>query len=129
MNTVIRTLPQVQQAQADAWVYGMIAAGVALALAVAIAFIINFRSDRRDYITRRIWFIVIGLVAPSSYWLYNAQAVAPQIQNPGFRNMFEATNLYVLIASIFAYFVVGIGSMFIAKRGSKWRSILPEKFQ
>lgn len=129
MNTIIRTLPQVQQAQADAWVYGLIVAGVALAIAIAIAFMINWRSDRRDYITRLIWFIIIGLVAPASYWIYNAQAVAPKIQNPGFRNMFETTNLYVLIVSILAYFIVGMGSMFIAKRGSKWRSILPKKFQ
>ena len=88
MNTVIRTLQQVQQAQAEAWVYGLIVAGVALALAIAIAFMINWRSDRKDFITRRIWFIVIGLVAPASYWLYNAQVVAPRIQNPGFKNMF-----------------------------------------
>ena len=56
MNTVIRTLQQVQQAQADAWVYGLIVAGVALALAIGIAFMINWRSDRKDFITRRIWF-------------------------------------------------------------------------
>ncbi len=126
MNTVIRTLPQVQQAQADAWVYGLIVAGVALAIAIAIAFLINWRSDRRDFITRRIWFIIIGLVAPASYWLYNAQAVAPQIQNPGFRNMFEATNLYVLIAAIIAYAVVGIILM-LSFRTSKLGSILGKK--
>lgn len=126
MNTVIRTLPQVQQAQADAWVYGLIVAGVALAIAIAIALLINWRSDRRDFITRRIWFIIIGLVAPASCWLYNAQAVAPQIQNPGFRNMFEATNLYVLIAAIIAYAVVGIILMF-SFRTSKLGSILGKK--
>lgn len=126
MNTVIRTLPQVQQAQADAWVYGLIVAGVALAIAIAIAFLINWRSDRRDFITRRIWFIIIGLVVPASYWLYNAQAVAPQIQNPGFRNMFEATNLYVLIAAIIAYAVVGIILM-LSFRTSKLGSILGKK--
>lgn len=126
MNTVIKTLPQVQQAQADAWVYGLIVAGVALAIAIAIAFLINWRSNRRDYITRRIWFIIIGLVAPASYWLYNVQAVAPQIQNPGFRNMFEATNLHVLIAVIFAYAVIGIILMF-SFRTSKLGSILGKK--
>lgn len=126
MNTVIRTLQQVQQAQADAWVYGLIVAGVALALAIAIAFMINWRSDRKDFITRRIWFIVIGLVAPASYWLYNAQAIASKIQNPGFKNMFEETNLYVLLASIGVYAIIGVVLM-LCFRTSKLGSILGKK--
>lgn len=126
MNTVIRTLQQVQQAQADAWVYGLIVAGVALALAIAIAFMINWRSDRKDFITRRIWFIVIGLVAPASYWLYNAQAIAPKIQNPGFKNMFEETNLFVLLTSICVYAIVGVVLM-LCFRTSKLGSILGKK--
>lgn len=126
MNTVIRTLQQVQQTQADAWVYGLIVAGVALALAIVIAFMINWRSDRKDFITRRIWFIVIGLVAPASYWLYNAQAIAPKIQNPGFKNMFEETNLYVLLASIGVYAIVGVVLM-LCFRTSKLGSILGKK--
>ena len=126
MNTVIRTLQQVQQAQADAWIYGLIVAGVALALAIAIAFMINWRSDRKDFITRRIWFIVIGLVGPASYWLYNAQAIAPKIQNPGFMNMFEETNLFVLLASIGVYAIVGVVLM-LCFRTSKLGSILGKK--
>ena len=126
MNTVIRTLQQVQQAQADAWVYGLIVAGVALALAAGIAFMINWRSDRKDYITRRIWFIIIGLLLPASYWLYNAQIVAQRIPNPGFKNMFEETNLYVLLSSIGIYAIVGIALMFCF-RTSKLGSILGKK--
>lgn len=126
MNTVIRTPQQVQQAQADAWVYGLIVAGVALALAIAIAFMINWRSDRKDFITRRIWFIVIGLAAPASYWLYNAQAIAPKIQNPGFKNMFEETNLYVLLVSMGVYAIVGVVLM-LCFRTSKLGSILGKK--
>lgn len=126
MNTIIRTPIQLQQAQADAWVYGLIVCGIALALAIAIAFIINWRSDRRDFITRRIWFIVIGLVAPAGYWFYNMQAIVPKIQNPGFKSMFEGTNLYVLLASIGIYFVIGLGLM-LGFRNTKFGSILGKK--
>ena len=126
MNTVIRTLQQVQQAQADALVYGLIVAGVSLALAIAIAFMINWRSDRKDIITRRILFIVIGPVLSASYWLYNANVVAQRIQNPGFKSMFEETNLYVLLASICVYTLVGIALMFCF-RTSKLGSILGKK--
>ena len=75
MNTIIRTLPQVQQAQADAWVYGLSVAGLTLVVAFIVSLIINWRTDRRDFITRRIWAIVIGFVFPFAYWLYNLKAV------------------------------------------------------
>jgi hypothetical protein len=123
---VIKTLSQVQQEQANAWVYGFIIAGVALAIAIGIAFLVNWRSDRKDFMTRRIWFIVIGLVLPICYWLYNMRVVVPKIQNIGFKNMFQATNNYVLISSMVAFFLVGIGLMFVF-RNSKFGSILGKK--
>lgn len=126
MNTVIRTLPQVQQAQADAWVYGAIVVVIALAIAILIANVINWRSDRKDYITRRIWFIAIGIIAPLGYWAYNMRIIVPKIQNAGFQNMFKETNLYVLLASIVCYTVVGVLLMFCF-RNSKLGSILGKK--
>lgn len=126
MNTVIRTLPQIQQAQADAWVYGVFVTVLALAVAILIAFLTNWRSDRKDYITRRIWFIVIGVVAPLAYWFYNMQVVVPTIQNAGFQNMFKETNLYILLASVGVYFIVGILLM-LCFRNSKLGSILGRK--
>lgn len=123
MNTIIRTLPQVQQAQADAWVYGLIIVGLALVLAIFIAFMVSWRSDRRDFMTRRIWFVAIGFALPLTYWLYNMQVVVPQIQNAGHQNMFKETNLYVLLASILAYFCIGIVLM-LCFRTTKWGSIL-----
>ena len=120
---IIKTLPQLQQAQADAWVYGLIVAGIALLLGVLIAYLIPWQSDRRCYIKRRILFIIVGLVLPVGYWIYNVQAVVPTIKNAGFKTMFEQTNLYVLLAAIAAYFIVGILLMFVF-RHSKLGSIL-----
>ena len=126
MDTYIKTLEQLHQAQADAWVYGIIVCGVAFALAFALAFVVNWRSDRRDYITRRILFIIIGLVAPAGYWLYNMNAIVPKIQNAAFKSEFEGTNLYVLLTSIGIYFIVGILLMLVV-RNSKFGSILGKK--
>ena len=117
---VIKTLSQVQQEQINTWIYGLIVTGVALAIAIGIAFLVNWRSDRRDFITRRIWFVIIGIVCPVSYWLYNMQAVASRIQNPGFKNMFQ------LIVSILVYLSIGILLM-IFFRNSKFGSILGKK--
>ena len=108
MNTVIRTMQQLHQAQADAWVCGLIVCGVAIALTILIAFLIPFRSDRKDYVWRRICFVVIGLMLPACYWLYNMQEIAPRISNPGLRSMFQQTNLYVLLISIAVYIIIGI---------------------
>ena len=126
MNTYIKTIAQLHQAQADAWVYGFIVCVIGLGLAIAIAFIINWRSDRRDFITRRIWFIVIGVVIPAGYWLYNMQAIVPKISNPGFQSMFEKTNFYVLLLSIGVYFIAGILLM-LGFRNTKLGSILGKK--
>lgn len=126
MKTIIKTLPQLQQLQTDTWVYGIIVVLIALAIAVLVAYLIPWKSNRKDYITRRICFIVIGLLFPLGYWLYNMQQVVPQIQNPGFQNMFKATNLYVLIASIVVYAIAGVVLMFCF-RNSKLGSILGRK--
>ena len=76
--------------------------------------------------TRRICFIVIGLALPLSYWFYNMQVIVPKIQNVGFQNMFKETNLYVLLASIGVYAVVGVLLMLVF-RTSKLGSILGKK--
>lgn len=123
MNTIIKTIQQLHQAQADAWVYGMIVCGIALALAIVIAFIVPFRSDFKDYVTRRVCFILAGLVFPAAYWLYNMQVIVPKISNPGFKSMFEKTNLTVLLASIGAYFIIGIVLMLVFRK-TKFGSIL-----
>lgn len=122
MNKII-TLPQLQQAQADAWVLGLIVCVIAIALAIIIAFMIPWRSDRQDYIWRKICFIVIGITLPVCYWLFNTLTVAKYIPNPGFRRMFQETNLYILIVSIALYTIIGIVLMFCF-RNTKLGAIL-----
>jgi hypothetical protein len=123
MNTIIRTLPQLQAAQNEAWIGGLIVTAAAVAIAVAVAFMINWKSNRRCYITRRIWFIVIGLLAPIAFWLYNLLEVSPNISNQGFQSMYESTIVYVTCVSLLLYFIVGVGLMF-AFRTTKFGSIL-----
>lgn len=123
MNTIIRTLPQLQSAQSDVWIYGAIVALCTLGLAVLIAFLIPWASNRRCYIKRRLWFIFIGPIASLAFWVYNSTQIAPTIQNAGFKTMYEQTNLYVLLAYIAAYYIVGVLLMFCF-RHSKLGSIL-----
>lgn len=128
MTATLRTLPQVQAAQSEAWMYGAIVVVVALVLAILIAHLINWRSDRRDFITRRVWFILIGIIAPAGHWIYCLQEVAPQIQNAGMQNMYKDTALEVLLASLACYFLVGLVLMLVF-RNTKLGSILGRKKQ
>lgn len=123
MHNIIKTLAQLKAVQADAWVYGVIVCAVALGLAILVANLIPWASHRKCYITRRIWFVLIGLIMQLCYWLYNVQYVLPRIQNAGFQTMYKETNLYVLLVFVAAYFAVGIGLMFCF-RHSKFGSIL-----
>ena len=129
MNTIIKTPQQLSDAITNAWIFGFIVVGFAILIAFIIALIINWRPDRRDYITRRFWFILIGIIFTIGYWLYNLESIVPTIQNVGFKNKFESNNYWILTVTIITYFVVGIITMFVCKRGSKWRSVLPKKFQ
>jgi hypothetical protein len=123
MNT-IKSLKALNQLQADTWVYGLIVAAVMLGIAILIAFLINWEGGAdRSYIKRRICFIVLGLLGPAIFWIYNIQYVKSMIPNPGFATKFGQTNHYVLIVSIIAYFIVGVFLMFVF-RHSKFGSIL-----
>lgn len=123
MHIIIRTLDQVKLAQSDAWIYGAIVALCALGLAVLFAFLIPWASNRRCYIKRRLWFIFIGPIASLAFWVYNSTQIAPAIQNAAFKAIYEQTNLYVLLAYIAAYYIVGLILMFCF-RHSKLGSIL-----
>ena len=113
-------------AQADAWTLGLIIVGIALAIAIGIAFLIPWQSNRRCYIKRRIWFIVIGLALPCCGWMYNKFAIADNIGKAGLKSMYQQTSLYVLLTSIALYAVIGVVLMF-AFRNSKLGSILGKK--
>ena len=113
-------------AQADAWTLGLIIVGIALAIAIGIAFLIPWQSNRRCYIKRRIWFIVIGLALPCCVWLYHYFSVAKNITKQALQIKYQGTNLCVLLTSIALYAVIGVVLMFVF-RNSKFGSILGKK--
>ena len=94
------------------------------ALIAIISFIIKYQGGQdKSYITRRIWFIVIGIVSAAGFYLYNDLVVKGQIVNAGFKSMFVETNITCIGILLGIYFVLGILIMFIF-RNSKFGSIL-----
>ncbi len=120
----ITTLPALQSLQDETMVYAAITGAVALALSVLVASLVAYKGrDDRSYITRRIWYVIIGLVAAAGFYVYNDLVVKPDITNAGWQSMFSDTNLICIGINLGVYIVGGIILMFVF-RHKKFGSIL-----
>lgn len=124
----IDALKEVQALIGETYMYAVIVALVALLVAFIIAYIVKFQGgkDPEDHIVRRIWFIVIGLVSPISFFLYNALYVSSYIAKAPLLAMYSNANIIGTIIVLMVYVIVGIISMLIMPR-TKWGSILGRK--
>ena len=120
----ITTLPARQSLQDETMVYAAIVGAVALGLSFLVASLVAYKGgDDRSYITRRIWYVIIGLVAAAGFYVYNDLVVKPDITNAGWQSMFSDTNLICIGINLGVYIVGGIILMFVF-RHKKFGSIL-----
>ena len=121
----IETLKQLEALTGTTYMYAVIIAVAALVLAFIIANIIKFQGGKNatDHIKRRIWYIIIGMVAPIVFFLYNSLYVANFITKAPLQAKFSTANVLATLAVLGVYVVVGIVTMLIM-RSSKWGSIL-----
>ncbi|MEG1860223.1 MAG: hypothetical protein RRY07_01770 [Bacteroidaceae bacterium] len=120
----IRTLAQLKELQNETMVYAIIVFLIALLIAWICSNIISYQGGNdRSFIKRRIWYIVIGLLASLGFYLYNGLLVSQRIVNAGFKSMFSGTNFTCLGITITGYAIVGVIIMFVF-RHSKFGSIL-----
>lgn len=120
----ITTLPALQSLQDETMVYAAIVGAVALGLSFLVASSVAYKGgDDRSYITRRIWYVIIGLVAAAGFYVYNDLVVKPDITNAGWQSMFSDTNLICIGINLGVYIVGGVILMFVF-RHKKFGSIL-----
>ena len=120
----ITTLSALQSLQDETMVYAAIVGAVALGLSFIVASLIAYRGgDDRSYITRRIWYVIIGLAAAAGFYVYNDLVVKPDITNAGGQSMFSDTNLICIGINLGVYIVGGVILMFVF-RHKKFGSIL-----
>ena len=120
----ITTLPALQSLQDETMVYAAIVGAVALGLSFLVASLVAYKGgDDRSYITRRIWYVIIGLVAAAGFYVYNDLVVKPDITNAGWQSMFSDTNLICIGINLGVDIVGGIYLMFVF-RHKKFGSIL-----
>ncbi len=120
----ITTLPALQSLQDETMVYAAIVGAVALGLSFLIASLVAYRGgDDRSYITRRIWYVIIGFTSVAGFYVYNDLVVKPDITNAGWQSMFSDTNLICIGINLGVYIIGGVILMFVF-RHKKFGSIL-----
>lgn len=120
----ITTLPALQSLQDETMVYAAIVGAVALGLSFLVTSLVAYRGGNdRSYITRLIWYVIIGFVAAAGFYVYNDLVVKPDITNPGWQSMFSDTNLICIGINLGVYILGGVILMFVF-RHKKFGSIL-----
>lgn len=121
----IDSLKQVQALIGETYMYAVIVAIVAVALAFIIANLIKYDGGRNssDHITRRVWYIVVGVVTTVVFFLYNTLYVSSYISKAPLLAKFSNANLLATLVVLGTYLILGVVTMLIMRR-SKWGSIL-----
>ena len=120
----ITTLPALQSLQDETMVYAAIVGAVALGLSFLVTSLVAWKGDIDcSYITRRIWYVIIGFAASAGFYVYNDLVVKPNITNQGWQSMFSDTNLICIGINLVVYIIGGVILMFVF-RHKKFGSIL-----
>ena len=121
----IATLSQLQDLQNSTWIYAIAVCFIAIAIAYLVSNMIAWQGGNdRSYIKRRVWWVIIGLVASIGFWVYNDLVNVPRITNIGFRHMYSQTNLFCLFLVLIGYFFISLLLMLFLFRKAKFGSIL-----
>lgn len=121
----IEALKETQALIGETYMYAVIIGIIAVVLAFIIANAVKWQGGKnpKDHIKRRVWFIIIGLVIPIAFFLYNALYVSSYITKAPLQAKFATANIMATLIVLGIFLVVGILTMLIM-RSSKWGSIL-----
>ncbi len=123
----ITTLPALQSLQHETIVYAVIVCVAALVLSWIVTSLVAYKGgEDKSYVTRRIWAIIIGVVACIAFYLYNDLEVKPRINNAGWQSMFSETNTQGTLIILIGYIVLCLILMFCF-RNTKFGSMLGKK--
>lgn len=121
----IATLTQLHDLQNSTWIYAVVVCAIAIIIAYLVSNMIAWQGGNdRSYIKRRVWWVIIGLVASVAFWVYNDLVNVPRITNVGFRHMYSQTNLFCLFSILIGYLLISLLLMQFLFRNAKFGSIL-----
>lgn len=123
MNRIVN-IGQLNQLMDNTYVYAACVALIAVLISIIISWMIAWQgTPDKSYVKRRIWYAIVLAVSVFGFWLYNDLVVAPEIQNAGWRQMFEACNLKCMLITILGN--IGLSAILMCCfRKSKFASII-----
>jgi uncharacterized membrane protein YiaA len=121
----VETISQLDALIGQTYMYAVIAAFAALALAFLVAKLIKFEGGKnsRDHMKRRGWYIALGIIFTFAFYLYNSLYVSDYITKSSLQAKFSTTNLLSTLTLLGIYVVTGLLTMMLI-RSSKWGSVL-----
>jgi hypothetical protein len=121
----IDTLRELDALITQTYIYAVIAAVVALALAFLVANLVNWEGGKKSrcHIKRRVWYIILGIVFTFAFYLYNALNVSDYINKASLQAKFSTANFLSTLVLLGIYVIAGLLTMTLI-RSSKWGSIL-----
>ena len=121
----IEVLREVEALISITYVYAIIVAVVAVALAYIVANVIQWGGGKRDtsHVKRRVCYIAIGILAAKTFFLYNSLYVSNFIMKAPLQAKFSTANILATLVVLGVYVLLGISTMLMF-RTSKWGSIL-----
>jgi uncharacterized membrane protein len=124
----IRTIRQLDALISETYTLAFIVFILFFGIAILIANNIAYEGGKNpnDPAKRRTWFIVLGIIAPVLFFLFNYLYVKTTIENPALQSKFTNTNVIATLLVLLLYFIIGF---IISKllKNSKFGTIFPTK--
>ena len=100
MNPVT-TVQQLEALKSTTLVWAAIICVAAFAISFLVATLIPYKGGKdTSHVTRRIWYIIITVLAALGYWIYNFLVAVPAIKNPAWQGQFSSQTSLISVAII-----------------------------
>ena len=108
MNPVTTPI-QLEALKSTTLMWAAIICVAAFAISFLVATLVPYKGGKdTSHVTRRIWYIIITVLAAVGYWIYNFLAVLPTIKNPAWQGQFSQTNLISVAIILLGSVVLGL---------------------
>lgn len=108
MNPVTTPI-QLEALKSTTLMWAAIICVAAFAISFLVATLVPYKGGKdTSHVTRRIWYIVITVLAALGYWIYNFLVVLPTIKNPAWQGQFSQTNLISVAIILLGSVVLGL---------------------
>lgn len=108
MNPVTTPI-QLEALKSTTLMWAAIICVAAFAISFLVATLVPYKGGKdTSHVTRRIWYIIITVLAALGYWIFNFMVAVPAIKNPAWQGQFSQTNLISVAIILLGSVVLGL---------------------